>query len=290
MRTGDTLRENAYAKINLFLDVTGKRSDGYHDIASIMQTVSLCDSISVTVSDSDGISCSDTSLACDKSNLAWKALDLFRHESGMDFSASIRIEKNIPVAAGMAGGSTDAAAVLRILNRMTGEPFSADALASMSAKIGSDVPFCVSGGTKLARGRGEILSDIPSCPKMFLVVAIRGEHVSTPWAYGLIDTKFGDFSEHKTEKELSLMKNALLCGDALSVINASYNIFEEPVSAHRPQVTALKNELMAYGAVRALMSGSGPSVIGFFDDEKVAQSAEKKLRESGTSAFFCTTT
>lgn len=289
MRTRDIGAENAYAKINLLLDVTGKRSDGYHDICSIMQSVSLCDRITVSISDYDIISCSDSGLACDKSNLAWKALDIFRRESGMDFSASIHIEKNIPIAAGMAGGSTDAAAVLRALNRITGYPFSDDALIALSAHIGSDVPFCVSGGTKLALGRGEILHDEPKCPKIPLVIAIRGEHVSTPWAYGLLDAKFGDFSNRETENKLPVLSSALLSGSVRDVADAVYNIFEESVSADRPQIGLLKNELSSLGAIRTLMSGSGPSVIGFFDDEEMAKKAAKTEMDAGTAAFFCTT-
>ena len=285
------ITEKAYAKINLYLDVTKKRNDGFHDIKSIMQTVSLCDEITVSVTDKgdDVLTCDVKEIPTDKSNLALKAASLFKDAVGLSFGTEIHIKKEIPMAAGLAGGSTDAAAVLRILNRLTGAELPTEKLLEIAARIGADVPFCFLGGTRLCEGKGEPMKALPDCPRLHCVVAVKGEGVSTPWAYGELDALYGDFSEDRDHGRFSALSNALGQGDTNGIINNLYNIFESVSEKERPEIKKLKAAIMGSGAKTALMSGSGPSVFGIFEDEFSAKKAEKALREYGAAAYYCFT-
>lgn len=290
MTINGSVSENAYAKINLMLDVVGKRGDGYHDVRSIMQSVSLCDRITLSLGgDADLLTRSGENYICGGEDITLRALSAFRAKTGMNFHASIHIEKHIPVAAGMAGGSADCAAVLRNLEKMTGNPLSEEELLALAESLGSDVPFCLCGGTKLVLGKGGRLEEMPKCPTIPLVAAIRGENVPTPWAYGLLDEKFGNFAAVRSGGEKGALEKALSAGDSAAVINSVYNIFEEVVPEKRPQVKLLKDELSELGAHRTLMSGSGPTVIGFFEDSGKAEEAARTLRARGTKAFYLTT-
>ena len=280
--------EKAFAKINLYLDVTSKRSDGFHE--SIMQSVSLFDDITVSLSESceDIITCNIEGIPTDERNLAIKAADAFRSAVGLTFGVNIHIEKRIPASAGLAGGSTDAAAVLRLLKKLTESDIPTDEMLKIAASIGADVPFCYIGGTMLCEGKGELLRGIPACPKMHLVVAIKGEGVSTPWAYGELDARYGDFAEERDKGSFHALYCALEDNDKKRIIKNLYNIFESVTEPERPEIGKLKEIMTAHGAKSTLMSGSGPSVFGIFEDEEPAHTAEKSLIEYGAKAHYCT--
>ena len=286
--------EKAYAKINLHLDVTGLREDGYHDVCTVMQSVSLCDVITISnikKSNTDpnfSVSCNAEGVPCDESNLAVRAAHLFCHSAGISLSGHINIEKHIPMAAGMAGGSTDGAAVLRGLNKATGEPLSTAELCALGATLGADIPFCIVGGTKYADGRGDILRDFPKMPDCSILVACEGEGVSTPWGYRLLDTTYNNFSDGAyTPKDISALQDTLVSGDIYAVANNIYNIFEAPVLAHRPVAAKAKDILIASGAIGAMMSGSGPSVFGIFDTDDRLNQAAKALSDQGFKPYIC---
>lgn len=288
-----TVTERAYAKINLFLDCESKRADGYHNIVSVMQSVSLFDNVSVKINEkgADGISCNDPSVPRDERNLAYKALSAFRKYTGLDFFAEINIEKRIPAAAGLAGGSSDAAAVLRALDKLSGAKLSDDKLVEIAISIGSDVPFCVFGGTRLVSSVGEKISALPKCPKMYVLLAIKGEGVSTPWAYSVLDEVYGDFSISYNEEKprFRALLTALSDGNTKSVAENAYNIFEREIGKRREEVPRLIEIMNGCGAVKSFMSGSGPTVIGLFSEKNAAESAEKRLTDYGAKAFFCKT-
>ncbi len=279
-------KSNAYAKINLYLDITGKRADGYHEIVSVMQSISLCDVLTLVLTNNEGInitiSGSDTSLPCDERNLVYKAAKAFCDATGNSPHFDFHIDKRIPVCAGLAGGSTDAACALRLLNEAYGFPLTDSELSSIGAKLGADVPFCLTGGTVLCTGIGEILEPLTSLPSYRIVLAIGGEGVSTPTAYGAIDA-LEDVQIHKCDNLLSAVKSK----DFASLTASVYNVFEKVVLPHHSVAGKLKETLLDTGAEGALMSGSGPSVFGFFDDDAKAFTAAEKLRMITDKVFIC---
>lgn len=285
-------KEKAYAKINLHLDVVKKRDDGFHEIKTVMHTVSLYDSITVSTAPSRELNIKLTIsgvnyLPADSKNLAYKAANLFFERLGMTAEVNIRLEKRIPISAGLAGGSSDAAAVLRALNRLYKRPFTIKALMSMGAELGSDVPYCVVGKTALCEGRGEKLTRLNTTAKLNFVVASAGERVSTPMAYGDLDKKYNDFIDYDSQKGdkaleeiLSVLKNSKALDCEL------YNIFESAVFEKCPKSKKLKEDILALGATVAVMSGSGPSVYGIFETESTAKSAKESLINSGYTAYY----
>ena len=288
------ITERAYAKINLHLDVTGILPDGYHAVRTVMQTVSLYDEVTLSnIRRADGaprfsVSCNVLGVPCDERNLAVRAALLFCEETGISLTADINIVKNIPMAAGIAGGSADGAAVLRGLNRAMDYPLSRDSLCRLGARLGADVPFCTVGGTLYADGRGDILHSFPTLPECSIVVACEGEGVSTPWAYRLLDETFSRFDGSAyTPRDTEDLKNALTVGDMTAVAASLYNIFELPVLAERPVAADVKATLEEGGALRAMMSGSGPSVFGIFACPKCAEKAKKLLEDKGYRAYVC---
>ncbi len=289
MKTGS---REAFAKINLFLDVTGKREDGYHDILSVMQSVSLSDTVSLELTDGGfSVTSNIPDVPCDNSNIAVRAAMKFFDFTGISAGARIHIEKRIPMAAGLAGGSTDGAAVIMLLNELTGTELSEADLIKIASRVGADVPFCLFGGTKITRGIGDVLEDCPLCPKLHAVVAIDGEGVSTPWAYGELDRTFGDFKEigkENSERSRALI-SALEGSDKRGVAQSVFNIFEAVVPSARPKVDVLKGKMLQHGALSAMMSGSGPSVYGLFDSAESAQKAAEDIRANGARAFVCET-
>lgn len=290
---GKTFFDRAYAKINLYLDVTSRREDGYHNICSVMQTISLSDKISLTLSEekNDSISCNIDDIPTDERNLAIKALNAFRNETGLNFGAKIHIEKNIPISGGLAGGSSDAAAVIRILSKASEIKLPDDKLIKIATKVGADVPFCLFGGTMLVTGIGDMLKPLPTCPKMYCVIANSGEGVSTPWAYSMLDNKYDNFTicRENSSQSFDFLLKSLENSDIKGVQNNIYNIFEEVIEAERPLVNKIKQIMHSSGAEACLMSGSGPSVFGFFDDEKTASDARDILLKMGIKAFCATT-
>lgn len=280
---------NANAKINLYLDVTGIRDNGYHNIKSIMQTVNLCDTVTVETFDDPceiALTCSWPSVPTGEKNIAYKAAAAFYREYGMhDSGCRIHIEKRIPMEAGLAGGSTDAAAVLKLLNELYNKPFNMDRLCAIGAKLGADVPFCIMGGTMLCEGIGEMLSPLPPMPHCHIVVARGGEGISTPVAYGLIDEKHSrNFSS--PGGDYHKLHNGLSCGSIHTVASSMYNIFEDVILPAHSVATKLKEIMIEHGALGAMMSGSGPSVFGLFMSEDAAAKAAEK---AGTiaKAFIC---
>lgn len=280
----------AYAKINLYLDVTAKRSDGYHDIISIMQTVDLCDDVSVIChwDQNTGIvlQC-DNDLPCDRRNLAYRAAEAY-FDGVVPCTVEIGIKKRIPMQAGLAGGSADCAAVLRALN-LTFERYSEQELLALGARLGADVPFCLAQGTYITRGIGEVLEPCAVMPDCILVIARGGEGISTPWAYKALDTLYGDFSgrQAQSEQNLAVLLHAMQAENVRAMTDAMYNVFEEVVLPEHTVACTLKRDMMRNGAVGAMMSGSGPSVVGVFDDLSKAQAACDCIKEQGIIAYVC---
>ena len=290
----ETIREKGYAKINLHLDITGRLDGGYHAVSTVMQTVSLCDELTISnIKKSDSaifrLECNNPDVPCDERNLAYKAAMLFCENAGVNISADIRIEKNIPMAAGMAGGSTDGAAVLRGLNKALGEPLSIEQLCEIGSRLGADIPFCIVGGTLYADGRGDILHKLPNMPDCALLVACEGEGVSTPWAYRLLDTVHSDFNENSaySPKDMNALNERLKSGEIKKIALEMYNIFEEPVLSERPVANRVKELMLEGGAINAMMSGSGPSVFGIFLSNNDAERARKLLEDNGFKGYIC---
>ena len=286
------VKENAWGKINLFLDVVEKRADGYHGIKSIMHAVGLSDVITVSTVESRERAIrlyivGEDMLPTGNKNLAYKAAELYLLRAGINAKVRINIEKHIPVSAGLAGGSTDAAATLRALNRIYGH-FTDKALLELSAELGSDVPFCLVGGTAICEGRGEIITRLPTPRRAHLVIAISDERVSTPWAYGALDALYSDFEGTRApdgslvSRQIAAIENGAIDSEAL------YNIFEDVILPEFPGARGLKSRLLTLGARSALMSGSGPSVFGIFDTPESAKVAADALRGEGIRAYVIT--
>lgn len=285
--------ERANAKINLYLNVVARRENGYHDLVSLMQTVSLCDLVTVEYRPAEHTSIhlqasGNDAMPTDCRNLAWRAAEAFLIRTEKRGQVQISIEKHIPMAAGLAGGSADAAAVLRGLNRLCGEPLSREELCDLGATLGADIPFCIVGGGALVTGIGEKLEVIPSMPSCPMVVACMGEGVSTPWAYGELDRKYDGFcTPSPKDFRVDRILDGLGKGNVLSVCQNFYNLFEEVVPTVQPYVDQLKTIMVDCGARRAMMSGSGPSVFGLFDSAEDAETACKALQSIGGAAFVC---
>ena len=286
--------EQANAKINVYLNIVGRRQNGYHDIASIMQTVSLSDTVTVdfTLAPNTEISLSaegSGTMPTDARNLAWRAAEAFLQATHQTGKVDIHIVKRIPMAAGLAGGSADAAAVLRALNTLCPNSLSLDDLLSLGATLGADVPFCICGGSAYVTGIGDCMEKFPMMPKSYLVVACHGEGVSTPLAYGQLDQKYHFFSNFTAyddyrEKSIALQwKN----GDLISSSKSFFNLFEEVVPTIQGSVEELKKIMRNQGAYFAMMSGSGPSVFGIFSSEVLAQKACEILKSMGATAYVC---
>lgn len=255
-----TLYEGAYAKLNLTLDVLGKREDGYHDIKSVMQAISLRDDIEIDLGTGEPwrILCDKDHIPTDESNLAWKAAKLFFDATGKDPNGlEIRITKRIPVEAGLGGGSADAAAVLRALNRHYDMPLSLPALAELGGQIGSDIPFCVLCGTAMVEGRGDRIRRLPDLPDCIFVVCKPDFSSSTAELYRKLDEKtIGKHPDHQA------MESALLAGDLEKVVTNVYNVFDPVVTEEHLELNYIKSVMNSYGAVGLQMTGSGSAVFG----------------------------
>ena len=268
----------APAKLNLTLDVLGRREDGYHEMKMVMQSVSLADQVSLTIGPGEGVELSSNLgfLPVDGRNLASAAALRLREETGAEWGKlTIELQKRIPVCAGMAGGSSDAAAVLRGLNELLGLGLSSTELAGIGEKVGSDVPYCVMGGTALAQGRGEEITPLPSLPGCWVVLAKPGFPVSTPELFALLDSR-----RPRCHPDTTGVIRALEEGDLPGVARRIFNIFEEILPFRkRGQVEELKGELLRRGALGAGMSGTGPTVFGLFEREEKGRAAEEELRK-----------
>ena len=273
-----TLYEGAFAKVNLTLDVLGKREDGYHDIKSIMQTISLRDDIEIDVGTGKpwALLCDKDNIPTDETNLAWKAAKLYLDTIGKDPEGlEIRIVKRIPVQAGLGGGSADAAAVLRALNRHYGSPMSLPALAELGAQIGSDVPFCVLCGTAVVEGKGDRIRKLPDMPDCIFVICKPDFSVSTPELYAKIDEK-----AIATRPNHQAMESAILTGDLLGVVNNVCNVFDPIVTEDRIELNYIKSVMNSYDGVGMQMTGSGSAVYAMVAEFEAAAVICNMLREN----------
>lgn len=279
-----TLYEAAYAKLNLTLDVLGKREDGYHDLQSVMQTISIRDDIEIDVGTGKPwrLLCSDETLPTDERNLAWKAADAFCRTMNRDPDGlEIRIVKRIPSGAGMGGGSADAAAVLRALNRHYGEPLSVLALAELGAQVGSDVPFCVLGGTAMVEGRGERLRKLPDMPDCIFVVCKPDFSVSTPELYEKIDRV-----AIPQRPDNRAMETALLAGDLGAVAENLCNVFDPVVTSEHLELNYIKSICHSYGALNQQMTGSGSAVFAILPNFEYAAVVCNMLKDNYPKVFI----
>ena len=274
----ETLYEGAYAKVNLTLDVLDKREDGYHDLKSVMQTLSIRDDIEIDVGTGKPwkLLCSKEGIPTDERNLAWKAAKVYCDALNKDPNGlEIRITKRIPVEAGMGGGSADAAAVLRALNDYYGNPLSILALAELGAQVGSDVPFCVVGGTAMVEGKGEKLRKLPDMPDCIFVVCKPDFSVSTPALYKKIDeVTIPKRPDHQA------MESALLAGDLEKVAHNLYNVFDPVVTEEHLEMNYIKSIFHNYGAIGYQMTGSGSAVFAIMAEFEHAAVVCSMLREN----------
>lgn len=280
-----TLTEGAFAKLNLTLDVLAKREDGYHDLQSIMQAVSLRDDIEIDIDTGKPwcLKCDKEGIPCDERNLAWKAARIFFDELGGEPDGiEIRITKRIPSEAGLAGGSADAAAVLRALNRYRDYPLSLPALAELGARVGSDVPFCVLCGTALAEGRGERLTSLKDVPEMFFVVCKPDLSFSTPKLFEKLDNTVITKRPNNVA-----MRAALQRGDLADIGANLCNVFEQAVVPEYPELNYIKSLMVTYGAYGTQMTGSGSAVFGLFGSFEYAVVACTMLKENYPNIYIC---
>jgi len=286
------VKEMAYAKLNLFLDVVAKRYDGFHEIETVMHTVSLADEITVNASPAKVASVTiriegEGRLPSDNKNIAVKAAKLYMEHSGITAAIKINLTKNIPIAAGLAGGSADAAATLRAMNRLFNKRFTDKMLLSLAGELGSDVPYCLNGKTALCRGRGELVSRLADLSEINFVIALSSdERVSTPMAYTMLDEIYSNF-DGTVPPACSGKLDSLLSAIEIGKVDypSLFNIFEKPIFSICFEAEKIKSQMYALGASAAMMSGSGPSVFGIFPNSPAAESAAVYLSSLGYSAF-----
>lgn len=278
----------ANAKLNLTLDVLSRRPDGYHDMRMIMQSITLADELTISPLEWDELRVSTNLhfLPNNEKNLAAQAALCYWQARGVEHRGlDITIHKRIPVCAGMAGGSSDAAAVLRALNQMDPDPLDEAQLARVGEMVGSDVPYCVLGGTALAEGRGEELTPLPPLPKCWVVVCKPDFPISTPALFGAIDSV-----RLRRRPDTRGAIEALKAGDLAGVARRMYNVFEDALTRRQEgRVAEIKNELIRCGALGASMSGTGPTAFGLFEREEEAREAYERLRELNSETFLSQT-
>ncbi len=274
----DRLDLNALGKINLGLDVLGKRENGYHDVRMVMQSVYVYDRICIEKKREAGIALSTNLgyLPVNESNLAYKAAKLLMDEFSIKEGVKIHLDKHIPVAAGMAGGSSDAAAVLHGINRMFGLGLSREELMKRGVELGADVPYCIMRGTALAEGIGEVLSPLPKIPKCFALIAKPPIIVSTKTVYEKLDAL--DIVEHP---DIDGIIKGLEEGDLDQICGSMGNVLEKVTIEDYPVIEEIKNVMKENGAINAMMSGSGPTVFGIYKERKEAKAAGEKIRALG---------
>ena len=274
----EKIRINAMAKINLGLDVLRRRENGYHDVKMIMQTVNIYDTLEFEKKDEPGIvvKVDAMELPTDENNLIYKAAKLLYDKCEMEKGVEITLTKRIPIAAGMAGGSTDAAAALVGINSLFELGLSMEELKQIGVKIGADVPYCIEGGTALSEGIGEILTKLPDAPDCFVVVAKPEISVSTKYVYENLHA-----NELKYHPDIDGMTEAIRQGDLDGVCKRMENVLETVTETKYPVISQIKQLLKDAGAENSLMSGSGPTVFAIFKEEETAKKALEKVRESG---------
>lgn len=276
--------EKAYAKLNITLDITARREDGYHEMCMVMQSVELSDEVRITTGTGQGFSARTnfSFLPDGEKNIAVQAARLFCGEMGIDPGGMlIELEKRIPVGAGMAGGSTDAAAVLRALDRLYGTKLGYDKLCELGGRLGSDVPFCIAGGTMLAEGRGDILTELPDFPDCFIVVCKPRFSISTKMLFSRIDA--GKIEHHPdTAGVIEAIENE----NVAEIARRMYNVFEPVLPRRFAAIGDIKRRLIDSGAIGACMTGTGSAVFGVFESRRAAQRAHDSLRRNYQETFL----
>ena len=274
----DTIRLKARAKINLGLDVVRRREDGYHEVKMVMQMLRLYDQIDIEKTQESGIFVRSnlSFLPTDERNIAYKAAKVMIDQFGLEQGVIIRIEKHIPVAAGMAGGSTDCAAVLYGMNKLFGLRLNQKKLRELGVKLGADVPYCLMRQTALSEGIGEILTPISPLQDCPILIAKPSVSVSTRHVYEHLK-----LDEQTMHPDIDGIVTALADGDGYGVTDRMANVLETVTVPEHPVIDEIKKQMMASGAVNALMSGSGPTVFGIFDDEEKAKKACEDMKASG---------
>lgn len=262
------------AKINLSLDVTGKRADGYHNVELIFMEIPICDTVNVSLRD-DGqiiLVCDDNTIPSGRENIAYRAAEFFFDEYGRSFGANIELKKNIPHGAGLAGGSADAAGVLKALNTLLSKPFSDEKLMKIGVRLGADVPFCILGGCALGEGVGEILTPLPMPVGLHFVLIKPSESIPTAYVYQNLNL-------NNRPKNLNVQKVAksLKSGNMADFYQNCGNIMESVTAAKYPIINEIKDDLLVNGAKNTMMSGSGTTVFGIFESESIARETAEKM-------------
>lgn len=283
---------DAYAKINLYLDIVCKRENGYHDIRGIMHKISLCDRVSVNIEPCKesliSLTCTQKSIPCDERNIAYKAARMYLSNYTTEtYKISIHIEKHIPAAGGLAGGSTDGAAVLKAMHNLLGG-VEYDTLVCDSARLGADLPFCMVEGAMITEGIGDVLTPCPSLPPCYILICNTGEAVSTPAAYSKLDDIYDNFKHTSFDLErFSRLRDGLASNDILLAAKGMYNVFEEAVLSECPLASSVKAIMLDSGAVGAMMSGSGSTIFGIYENESDAQKTLDHLTSYGYVVHLC---
>lgn len=269
------MTEYAYAKINLSLDVVCRRDDGYHDVNMIMQSLELNDTVEAELTDGGiEVTCDSASVPSGKGNIAYRAARLMIDKCGRDCGVRIHIKKRIPVCAGLAGGSADGAAVIRLMNALLGANFDSATLESVAAAVGSDVPFCINGGTALAFGTGTQIKSLPSFGSHIVLLVKPPIDVPTPWVYK--NLKLGEVVHPDIDGFISALER----NDADSALATSGNVLESVTISKYPIIENIKSEMINNGAKFAMMSGSGPTVFGIFENKGDAENAARFFKKS----------
>ncbi|MBC5630184.1 4-(cytidine 5'-diphospho)-2-C-methyl-D-erythritol kinase [Clostridium sp. NSJ-6] len=279
------MKIRAYAKVNISLDVVGKREDGYHLLRMIMQNIDLYDEIIVEKQSRDiTIECNKNYVPTDSRNLAYKAAVAFKERYNISEGLKIKIFKNIPVSAGLAGGSTDAAAVLKLMNKIFEVNAPKEELMELGLKLGADIPYCIQGGTALCEGVGEIITPLKSFKDKIIVLVKPSFGVSTKEVY-----KNFDMEKVKKHPETEALIKAMAEDDLRYVAYNMRNLLENVTLKKHKVLISLKEEMNKYGAINSMMSGSGPTVFAFFDDMLKAQKCFEKMKEKYNEVFLTRT-
>ena len=282
----DSLWINAPAKINLGLDVIRRREDGYHEVKMIMQSIRLFDRLTLAKSKNPGINLTTNLgfLPVNEDNLVYKSAKLLMDEFNIDTGVSIQLDKRIPVAAGMAGGSTDAASCLLAMNRLFNLKLSDQQLMERGVTLGADIPYCMMKGTALSEGIGEILSPLPEAPDCYVLIAKPGFHVSTKFVYS--NLKLDEQTDHP---DIDHMIECIQENNLRDLCDSMANILETVTIPEHPEIADIKKTMLEQGALGSLMSGSGPTVFGIFDDPNKAKAAKAKCKKLPYRCFVFVT-
>lgn len=281
----DKIIVKARAKINLSLDILGKREDGYHDVKMLMQTIELHDSVLISKRD-EGIKvkCNVPYVPTDNRNVVYKAAQYMIEEYKINSGIYINLRKNIPVSAGLGGGSADAASVIEGINMLFELKLSKEQLIEIGSRFGADIPYCIIGGTALAEGIGEKLTILPALPKTTVLICKPSTHISTSYVYANLD-----LSKIKQHPDTDFLINSIKKGDVRTLASNMKNVLETVTAVERPVINDIKNVLLGNGAQGTMMSGSGTSVFGIFENRYKALQAANKLKRFSKEIFVTST-